>query len=41
MAHWCSEDQTLREPEQRLRVPEVAVGKSRATLSRVQEAAQL
>lgn len=41
VAHWCSEDQTPREPEQHLRVPEVAVVKSRATLSWVQEAAQL
>lgn len=40
VAHWCSEDQTLREPEQCLRVPEVAVGKTRATRSWVQAAAQ-
>lgn len=40
VAQWCSKDQTLREPEQCLRVPEVAVGKARATWSWVQVAAQ-
>lgn len=40
VAYWCSKDQTLQEPEQCLRVPEVAVGKTRATQSWVQAVAQ-